>query len=105
MLKAPSATPIPLIMSDQSRPSNWALPLGWVLTISSPLLCIVFLALGALTINPCGAFGDACEDAGGSMGFGQAMFALATLTLFSFIGGIVALVIGLDRRRATTHVG
>jgi hypothetical protein len=59
----------------------------------------VFLAIGALSINPCGTFGDGCDEAGTTTGLGAAMFALAGLTIFSFVGGIVTLVIDLDRRR------
>ena len=90
-------------MSNSSERSNWALPLGVVLTVACPLLCVAFLVLGALTINPCGAFGDACDEVGKSTGFGRAMFMLAALMVFSFVGGIVALVVGLDRRRASGH--
>ena len=70
------------------------------MTVGSPLLCIVSLALGALTINPCGAFGDACDEVGTTTGFGRAMFVIATLAVFGFVGGVVALVIGLARKRA-----
>jgi hypothetical protein len=102
-LKELVAAPIPFSVSNSSERTNWPLQLGLVLTVASPLLCIVFLALGALTINPCGAFGDACDEAGQSTGEGRALFALAVLMVFSFVGGVVALVIGLDRRRATSH--
>lgn len=78
---------------------NSALTLGLVLTIAGPLLCLAFVTLGALTINPCGAFAGSCDDARGSTGFGQAMFALAALSALATIGGIVALVIGMNRRR------
>lgn len=87
-------------MSNSSERSNWAFPVGLLLTIASPLLCIVSLALGALTINPCGASGDACDEVGTTTGFGRAMFVIATLAVFGFVGGVVALVIGLARKRA-----
>ena len=90
-------------MASSAERSNWALPLGVVLTVASPLLCVAFLLLGALTINPCGAFGNARDEVGKSTGFGRAMFVLATLMVVSFVGGIVALTVGLDRRRATSH--
>jgi hypothetical protein len=70
------------------------------LTIGSTFLCFVFLAVGALTINPCGSFGDACDEAGKTTGVGLVMFALAALMVLSFVAGLVVLVIGLDRRRA-----
>jgi len=78
---------------------NPMLTLGLVLTIAGPLLCLVFVTLGALTINPCGAFAGSCDDSRGSTGFGQAMFVLAALSALATVGGIVALVIGVSRRR------
>jgi len=85
--------------SRSGKRSNPLLTLGMVLIIAGPLLCVGFGVLGALTINPCGAFGDGCEDTGGSTGFGQAMFMLSALSALACVGGIVALVIGLSRRR------
>jgi hypothetical protein len=86
-------------MSKSRGRSSWAPSVGLVLTVASPVLFIVFLALGALTINPCGAFGDGCDEAGTTTGFGRAMFAFALLALFGFVGGVVALVIERGHKR------
>jgi hypothetical protein len=86
-------------MAKSRGRSSWAPSTGLVLVVACPVLFIVFLALGALTINPCGAFGDGCDEAGTMTGEGRAMFALALLALFGFVGGVVALVIERDRKR------
>lgn len=86
-------------MTNLPERSDLTLPVGVVLTLACPVLCIVFTALGALMINPCGAFGDACDEAGGTTAVGRVMFALAGVAALGCVGGIVTVIVGLAQRR------
>ncbi len=67
---------------------------GWVLMAGSPIACVVLGVIGALTVNPCGAFGDACDDDGQTTAFGTTMFAFALACRLAFIGGVAVLIAG-----------
>ena len=65
----------------------------------SAVAMVVFGVLGALTVNPCGAFGDACTDRGSATAFGTAMLLLAAACPIVFVGGLVLLIVGVAEHR------
>lgn len=71
---------------------------GAILAGMGALLAPVFLLLTALAANPCGAFGDACEDNGTTPAGFVVMLALTGLAIVSLVVGVVLLVLGLARR-------
>lgn len=65
----------------------------------SPVAMVVFIVLGALTVNPCGAFGDACDDYGTATSFGSAMLLLALACPIVFVVGLTLLIVGSFQNR------
>ncbi len=76
---------------------------GWLLLAGSPVGAVVFIALGALTINPCGAFGDGCDSHGESTSIGTAMFLMAFACLLGVVVGAALLIIGNVQNRSATR--
>ena len=64
---------------------------GLIVIIVSGLLTLVFI-FAALLANPCGAFGDACDDYGTTAIAFFVMLALTFLALVAFIVGLVLLI-------------
>ena len=71
---------------------------GLIVVILSGLLALVFFFATLLTANPCGAFGDACEDYGTSSAASFVLLALTFLAIVAFIVGLLLLITGLSRR-------
>lgn len=82
-----------------ARPGRPKQVWGGLLMASSPIAFVVFVVIGALTVNPCGAFGDACDDYGEATAFGTTMFAFALACPLVFIGGAVLLIVGSMQNR------
>ena len=71
---------------------------GLLITAVSGFLALVFFFATVLTANPCGAFGDACDDYGTTSSGFFVMLALTFLALVAFIIGLVLFVKGFSRR-------
>ena len=71
---------------------------GLIVVSVSGFSALVFLVAAVLTANPCGAFGDACDDNGTTPAAFFVMLSLTFLAIVAFIGGLVLLVKGLNRR-------
>ena len=71
---------------------------GLIVIIVSGYLALVFLFATALAGNPCGAFGDACDDYGTTPPAFFVMLALTVLAIVAFIVGLVLLIKGFSRR-------
>ena len=71
---------------------------GLVVSIVSGFLALVFFFATVLAANPCGAFGDACDDYGTTSTTFFVMLALTILAIVAFIVGLVLLVRGFGRR-------
>ncbi len=66
---------------------------GLVVTIVSGFLALVFLFATVLAANPCGAFGDACDDYGTTTSNDFVlMLVLTLLAAGAFVVGLVLLV-------------
>ena len=59
---------------------------------------LVFLFATVLAANPCGAFGDACDDHGTTSTAVFVMLALTFLAIVAFVVGLVLLIKGFSRR-------
>ncbi len=81
------------------RPGRLKQVWGGLLMAGSPIAFVVFVVIGALTVNPCGAFGDACDDYGEATAFGTAMFVFAFACPLVFIGGGALLIVGSMQNR------
>ena len=71
---------------------------GLIVIIVSGFLALVFLFATVLAANPCGAFGDACDDYGTTSTAFFVMLALTFLAIVAFIVGLVLLIKGFLRR-------
>ncbi len=72
---------------------------GLIVSIVSGFLALVFLFATVLAGNPCGAFGDACDDYGTVPTAFFVMLALTLLAIVAFIVGLVLLIKGFSRRK------
>jgi hypothetical protein len=72
---------------------------GLVVIIVSGSLALVFLFATVLAANPCGAFGDACDDYGTMSTTFFVMLALTILAIVAFSLGLVLFVAGARRGR------
>ena len=80
------------------RGSDGMLAGGIVLTVLAALGIPFFGLMALLTANPCGAFGDACDEHGQvGEGFGVSV-ALLALSIAGVVAGIVLIVV--SRRSA-----
>jgi len=70
---------------------------GLIVVIVSGFLALVFFVAAVLTANPCGAFGDACDDNGTTPAAFFVMLPLTFLAIVAFIGGLVLLIKGFNR--------
>jgi hypothetical protein len=61
-------------------------------------LALVFFFATVLAANPCGAFGDACDDDGTTPPVFFVMLALTFLAVVAFIVGLVLMIQGIGRR-------
>ena len=75
---------------------------GFMITVVSGLLSLVFLLATLLAANPCGALGDACDDYGSASTDFVVMLALTVLTGVAFIVGIVLVIAGIRLRTRLT---
>ena len=71
---------------------------GLIVIIVSGFFALVFLLASVLAANPCGAFGDACDDYGTTPPVFFVMLALTLLAVVAFIVGLVLLIKGFSRR-------
>jgi hypothetical protein len=62
---------------------------GLIITVVSGFLAPVFFVATVLTANPCGAFGDACDDYGTTSTDFVVMLALTFLAIAALIVGLV----------------
>ncbi len=74
---------------------------GLVVSIVSGFLALVFAFATVIVGNPCGAFGDACDDYGTTPPAFFVMLALTFLAIVAFIVGLVLLIMGFSRRTVT----
>lgn len=81
------------------RPGHRKRRVGGILMSASPIVITVALLTSALTINPCGAVGDACEDYGYATGIGQIALYTAFAAAIAFFVGLVLLMVGIRQRR------
>lgn len=81
------------------RPGHRKRRVGGILMSASPIVMTIALLTSALTINPCGALGDACEDYGHSTGIGQIALFTAFGAALAFFIGLVLLLVGTMQRR------
>jgi hypothetical protein len=72
--------------------------IGLMVAITGGFLAIVFLLGALLTANPCGAFGDACDDYGTTPTSFVVMLALTFVAVVAALGGVVVMVVGHGRR-------
>ncbi len=72
---------------------------GLIVIIVSGCLALVFAFVTVIAGNPCGAFGDACDDYGTTPPAFFVMLALTVLAIVAFIVGLVLLIKGFLRRR------
>jgi hypothetical protein len=72
---------------------------GLIVVIVSGFLIPVFSLGALLTANPCGAFGDACDDYGTTPPAFFVMLALTFLAVVAFIVGVVLMISGFSRRK------
>ena len=99
-------------MSDQhpagpppGRSSRQLTIAGVLITVVSGFLALVFFLATLLAANPCGAFGDACDDYGTTPSAFYIMLALTVLAIVASIVGLVLVVKGFSRRnRHATYV-
>ena len=71
---------------------------GLIVVIVSGFLALVFFVAAVLTANPCGAFGDACDDNRTTPAAFVVMLTLTFLAIVASIVGLVLLVKGFNRR-------
>ncbi len=71
---------------------------GPIVIIVSGFLALVFSFATVLAANPCGAFGDACDDYGTTSTTFWVMMALTILAIVAFVVGLVLVVKGFSRR-------
>ena len=71
---------------------------GLIITVVSGFFAPVFFFAAVLTANPCGAFGDACDDYGKTSTESVVMLALTFLAIAALIVGLVLCVMGFIRR-------
>ncbi len=71
---------------------------GLVVTIVAGFLALVFLLATLLAANPCGTFGDACDDYGTTSNAFVVMLVLTLLAMGAFVLGLALLVKGLRLR-------
>ncbi len=71
---------------------------GLVVTTVSGFLALVFFLAALLAANPCGTFGDACDDYGTTSNAFVVMLVLTFLAVGAFVVGLVLLVKGLRMR-------
>ena len=72
--------------------------IGLMIAITGGFLAIVFFLGALLTANPCGAFGDACDDYGTTPTSFVVMLALTFVAIVAALGGVVVMVVGHGRR-------
>ena len=73
---------------------------GLIITVVSGFLTLVFLLATVLAANPCGAFGDTCDDQGSTSMEFVVVLVLTLLTGVAFITGVVLVITGVRRRSA-----
>jgi hypothetical protein len=78
---------------------------GLIITVVSGFFVPVFFIAAVLTANPCGAFGDACDDYGTTPTAFAVMLALTFLAIAALIVGLVLWVIGFTRRNRPADTG
>ena len=87
---------------DLRRPSGQSprqlMITGLAVTIVSGFLALVFFFGTVLAANPCGAFGDACDDYGTTSNDFFVMLSLTLLAFGAFIAGVVLIVKSHTRR-------
>ncbi len=71
---------------------------GLIVILVSGSLAPVFFFATVIAGNPCGAFGDACDDYGTTPTTFFVMLALTFLAVVAFIVGLVLLIRGFSRR-------
>jgi hypothetical protein len=71
---------------------------GLIITSVSGFLALVLCFATVLAANPCGAFGDACDDYGTTSSGFFVLLALTCVAIAAFIVGLVLLVMGFGRR-------
>jgi len=71
---------------------------GLIVVVVSGVLALVFFLATVLTANPCGAFGDACDDSGTTPAAFFVMLTLMFLAVVAFVVGLVLLVRRFSRR-------
>jgi uncharacterized RDD family membrane protein YckC len=69
-----------------------------IVTIVSGFVAVVLFFVTLLAANPCGAFGDACDDYGAAPTDFFVMLALTLLAIVAFVVGLVLVVRGFSRR-------
>jgi hypothetical protein len=68
-----------------------------IFAIVSGFVALVFFFVTVLVANPCGAFGDACDDYGTTPTDFFVMLALTLLAIAAFIVSLVLVVKGFSR--------
>lgn len=81
------------------RPGHRKRRAGGLLMAASPVVMTIALLTSALTINPCGALGDSCDDYGHSTGIGQIALFIAFGAAFAFFIGLALMMFGTMQRR------
>jgi hypothetical protein len=71
---------------------------GLIMTIVTGFLALVLGAATVLSANPCGAFGDGCDDYGTTPVAFYVLLALTFLAIVLFVVGLVVAATGLRRR-------
>ena len=75
-----------------------------IFAMVSGFVALVFFFVTVLVANPCGAFGDACDDYGTTPTDFLVMLTLTLLAIVAFIVSLVLVVRGFCRRTwRTTH--
>lgn len=71
---------------------------GLVIIIVSGFFALMFFIATLLAANPCGAFGDACDEYGTAPSDFYVMLALTLLAIAAFVAGVVFMAKGFSRR-------
>lgn len=80
------------------RPGHRKRRFGGFLMAASPIVMTVALLTSALTINPCGAIGESCDDFGHSTALGEVALYVAFGSAVTFFVGLMLLMIGAMQR-------
>lgn len=84
----------------RARNPRSTIVLGVILSVLGGCSVPPLAVLAALSANPCGAFGDACEEYGTTPASFVILMVLTVVAILLFLLGAVIALVGLSRRSA-----